>query len=249
MNDEKPIEHPELRIHDVVGGNVAWLEPLASVMLEYFPEAAGRISRLYERAHRPPDADPRFLHHQWLVEVGENAAGIAIFSYVPARNLGLGVYLIVRPAYRRLPIGKHDRLAGWLHEAILEQLAKDATAAGRTTPWGLAVEVSVPELVKQYARYGLMSLPVSYLEPHFRPCPPGEPDSGPRITWEPAQLGLFPSGPGVDPQNPQLLRDIISAFYIDHYGFAAEQPEVRRALQAVADAGITVESPGGESHD
>jgi hypothetical protein len=241
---------PGIRIHDVVDGDTAWLEPLLALGREFFPDHAAMAARLRQKAAAPAAADPRFVHHQWLIEVTGQAAAAAgaamcCFSYVPARNLGLGIYLAVRPAYRSLPVAGHSRLAGWLHAAIGQQLASDAARAGRPLPWGLAVEVSVPALVAQYWRYGLRVLPIAYREPHFpqgwRPL--DNLADLPPITWQPAELGLFPcAGRAVDVAAPQLLTDVVAAFLIDHYGFPkeSEHPEVQRMLAVASIAAASV---------
>jgi hypothetical protein len=233
-----------IRIHDVVDGDTAWLEPLLALGRAFFPDHAAMTARLRQKAAAPAAADPRFMHHQWLIEVTGQAAAAAgaamcCFSYVPARNLGLGIYLAVRPAYRSLPVAGHSRLAGWLHAAIGQQLASDAARAGRPLPWGLAVEVSVPALVAQYRRYGLRVLPIAYREPHFpegwRPL--DNLADLPPITWQPAELGLFPcAGRASDVAAPQLFTDIVAAFLIDHYGFPREHSEVQRMLATASIA-------------
>lgn len=228
-----------IRIHDVVDGDIAWLEPLLALGREFFPDHAAMAARLRQKAAAPAAADPRFVHHQWLIEVDDQVAAMHCFSYVPGRNLGLGIYLAVRPPYRRVSVAGHSRLAGWLHTAVGQQLACDATHAGRPLPWGLAAEISVPALVAQYRRYGLRVLPVAYREPHFpegwRPL--NDLADLPPITWQPAELGLFPcAGRASDVAAPQLFTDVVAAFLIDHYGFPREHPEVQRMLAAAAQA-------------
>jgi GNAT superfamily N-acetyltransferase len=224
-------------IHDVVGGNLDQLPALIALFTESFPDYAAGLPRIRRKAEQQSDSDPRFVRHQWLIEVEDAAAGMASFTYVPARNLGLGIYLAVRPAYRRRPVAGHSRLAGWLHAAIGQQLERDAVRAGQPPPWGLAVEVATPALAIQYRQYGFLELPIAYAEPQFRQdrgSSNAPPNAAP-VSWRPARLGLFPCvGREVDVRAPQLLMDIVSAFMIDHYGFPAECADVQRALAAAA---------------
>ena len=227
-----------IAVHDVVGGNVSHLPALIDLLVEGFPDSVTTLPRVRSKAERGPDADSRFIHHQWLITVSGEPAGATSFSYVPGRNIGLGIYLVIRPPYRQLAVAGHNRLASWLHLAVAQQLISDAELIGRPLPWGLAVEVSVPALAIQYRQYGFRELPVTYAEPQFPEGwrPSGNLDDLPPITWQTAQLGLFPCvGHAIDVHTPQLLTDAVAAFLIDHYGLPAEQPDVQRMLADAAN--------------
>lgn len=247
MSDTLISPEAGIAIQDVVGGNLAGLPALAELFLESFPAYAASLPRIRRKAERPPDANPRLLEHQWLIEVEGQAAGMMAFKYVCYRNVGIAAYLAVRPAYRARAVAGYPRLAGWLIATAGRQLCLDAERLGRPRPWGLAGEVVTPGVLARYIQYGALALPVSYLEPYF---PDGRSDSlspgeAPRIEWHPAQLALMPvGGAALDVHDPALLEDVVTAFLVEHYGLPADHPQVQ---QIVADARAGAHA--GRRHD
>jgi len=224
----------DLIIHDVTGGNVDHLDALVGLMEELFPQYIHNLPRVTQRAYQPPDADRRCINHQWLAEVDGNAAGLISFKYVPARNLGLLIYLAVKPAFRLPWKDIPCRLSEILLISALDQLQIDAQTAGQLAPSHLAAEVEYPELLERYKHYGFVELPVEYYEPPDS-YEPGtfrsemEPDFA---TYRPMYMGIFPARPAfVDPTEGDLLRDVLLAFYVDHYGLPEDHWTIQRALQ------------------
>jgi hypothetical protein len=192
------------------------------------------LPRVRQRAYQVADADPRFVTHQWLAEVAGNAAGLISFKYVPRRHLGLLVYLAVKPEYR-LPFNDIPcRLSEILLISALDQLRVDALQAGQPVPVHLAAEVEYSELLERYRHYGCVEFPVEYYEPPtsfdpgtYRP----DQDTG-FDAYRPMHLGVFPAqGVAVDSLDQNLLRDVLFAFYVEHYGLPEDHWTMQRALQ------------------
>ena len=161
------------------------------------------------------------------------------FKYSPKRNLGLIVYIGVKPAYRQIRV-KGCRLSEWLILSSIEQLKTDAHAAGRPTPTGMFLEVGPSRLVAHYCKFGFIELPVEYLEPHFRQPRVGFscPDDLSQVDFCKTHLGGFPLQSEIfSPTEPTMLADVILAFMVDHYGLQAEHWSVQRALHSIQKLG------------
>ena len=226
----------DLSVHELTGGNLARLEALVELFVELFPEYAHTAPRLRRKAERPADANPLFIEHQWLVDVDQEAAAMSAFKYVPGRNLGLQIYLAVRPDYRGLGWGECGRLSRLLIAAAQEQLRVDALAAGRPTPTGLVFEVLAPQLAARYREYGMVELPVEYHEPRYSPGRATllDPDGVEQVAFQRAQLGIFPiDGEQVDVNDLLFLTDTARALLNDHYGLPEEHWIVQRALESI----------------
>ena len=147
---------------------------------------------------------------------------------MPQRNLGLGIYLAIRLAYRRLTFGPQRRLSEVLIAAARAQLRTDAATAGQPPPRGLAVEVEVPQLIPHYRAYGFVELPVEYQEVRRNA------EDMQRMEFHPVQLGIFPlDGETISPYDPTLLANTVRAFLVDNYGLSEEHWVVRRALESI----------------
>ena len=235
----RPIEIPgtDVTIHDVTQGNVERLEALLDLFVEAFPRYTRYLPIMRERAIRlPADADPRFVEHQWLAEVGTQAAGFTVFKYVPGRNCGLCMAIGVRPAYRLLSAGRYRRLSELLLKSSLEQLQADALTAGRPAPVGMVLEVEEPKLVARFREYGLVELPVDYREPPFLHGRQALADASEleAMGFQPMQLGIYPiGGESFNPSDPAMLANLIYALLVDHYRLPEEHWAVRRSLDSI----------------
>ncbi len=222
-----------IAIHDVVRGNLEHLPALMELFTESFPDYAASLPRIRRKAERLPDVNPRLLEHQWLVTIAGQAAAMMAFKYVCYHNVGIGIYLAVRPAYRDRVVAGHRRMAGWLVATAARQLCLDAERLHRPRPWGLAGEVSISGVLARYVQYGALALPVNYQEPHFingrvADLAPGE---IPPLEWRPAQLALLPiDAQTVNVYDPVLLEDVVAAYLLDHYGLPIEHPQVQQIL-------------------
>jgi hypothetical protein len=224
-----------IHIHDIIGGNVERLDALLDVFVDLFPQYAHTLSRLRLKGQLPADANPHFIAHQWLVDIDHRAAGLISFKYSPNRNLGLTVYIGIKPAYRQIHV-KGSRLSEWLIASSIEQLHTDARTAGRPTPTGMFLEVEPPRLVARYCEFGFVELPIEYLEPRFRQarvdfsCP----DDPSQVSFRRTHLGGFPIQPEIfDPADLTMLTDVVLAFLVDHYGLPIGHWTVQRALHSI----------------
>jgi GNAT superfamily N-acetyltransferase len=223
-------------LHDLVGGNVARLDALLAIFAECFPQYAAVAPRLAQKALRPASANPHFIAHQWLAEVDGQAAGMFSFKYAPGRDLGLAIYLAVRPAWRSLCMDGLP-LSAWLIQSGLRQLTADAAAAGRLVPAGFFFEVEPDRLVARYREFGFVELPVEYYEPHYAQprSGPSEPTDADRVAFRRTHFGVFPVGGAPDnPTGPGVVTRAVLAFMVDHYGLPETHWAVARAVASIA---------------
>jgi GNAT superfamily N-acetyltransferase len=223
-------------LHDLVGGNVAHLDALLAVFAECFPRYAAAAPRLAQKARRPANANPHFLAHQWLAEVDGQAAGMFSFKYAPGRDIGLAVYLAVRPVWRSLQADGLP-LSAWLIQSGQRQLGADAVAAGRPVPAGLFFEVEPDRLVARYRKFGFVELPVEYYEPHYaRPrAGPSETTDGDQVSFIRTHFGVFPiAGAPDNPTGPGVVTNAVLAFMVDHYGLPKTHWAVAGAVASIA---------------
>lgn len=234
-----------LEIHDLVGGNTDLLEEYLQLYLEFLPQYARYVPVMRLRAEQPAPRDPRFDEHQWLVLRQGQPAGMTTFVYNRLRNVGIGLDLAVRPEERQLDRASQSRLAGLMIREMCKQVERDAAAQGNPTPLGVVVEVEHPALVKRYAEYGFIALPVEYYEPPFiqRALSLVEPAEIEKAGFPRLHLGFFPiEGSGFEPTNLEQLTEIIQALLVDHFGLPGNHWVVQTALDS---AGKTIqESPG-----
>ena len=226
----------DIILHDLIGGNVARLDALMAIFAECFPQYAAAAPRLAQKAHRPADANSHFIAHQWLAEVDGQAAGMFSFKYAPGRDLGLAVYLAVRPAWRSLHVDSLP-LSAWLIQSGLRQLAADAAAAERPMPAGLFFEVEPDRLVARYREFGFVELPVEYYEPRYAQprTGPGEPTDAGQVIFQRTHFGVFPSDGAPDnPTGPGVVTSAVLAFMVDHYGLPETHWVVARAVASTA---------------
>jgi len=227
--------YPGLTVHEVLGGSEHDLNDLVSVHQELFPKFAHYVPFMFERAKAPPDADPRFVEHWWLARIDGAPAGIRYFKYVPARNCALSLGIAILKPFRHLTFGSYGRFSRLLTLTSLEQVQADAKAMGRPVPVGIVAEAE-SYLLSRYDEYNFIRLPVDYQEPSSTPeaREARHAASDQALTFRPIQLGLFKlEDTSFDPQNHRVLRDMVLAFLVDHYGLAEEHPLVSRALQSI----------------
>jgi GNAT superfamily N-acetyltransferase len=229
------VKQPRLRIYDVTGGNTARLGDLENLLGKYFPCCPKYLPILRRRASNCPDADGRFVVHQWLVDVDDKPVGFLLFDYVPARDCGICLFIGINPEYRDVQFGGH-RLAQALFDAALKQLLKDAQRLECSIPLGLLLEVELQKLVTRYREYGFVELAVNYQEPIFP-----EPDMMYRdgLQWEqigfnPVTLGMFPlPGHQADLTDPQVLKNLSLAFLVDFYNLPPDSQAVQNVTESV----------------
>ncbi len=226
--------HPGLSVHEVLGGSKRDLDDLLAVHRELFAKFSSYIPYMIERAKDPPDADPCFVEHWWLARIDGEPAGIRYFKYVPARQCGLSLGIAVLKLYRHLTFGRYGRFSKLLTLTSLEQLQADAAAAGQPVPVGIVAEVE-NYLLPRYDEYDFIRLPIDYNEPSSTPeanAARGEAED--HLSFRPIQLGVFMlADTSFDPFNRQMLRQLVLAFLVDHYGLPDDHPVVCRALESI----------------
>ena len=235
-------------LHDLVGGNVARLDALLAVFAECFPQYAAAAPRLAQKAQQPADANPHFIAHQWLAEVDGQAAGMFSFKYAPGRDLGVAIYLAVRPAWRSLPVTGLP-LSAWLIGAGRRQLGADAAAAGRPVPAGIFFEVEPVRLVARYREFGFVELPVEYYEPRYTQprMGPGEPTDTRQVAFQRTHFGVFPTDSASDaPTGAGIVTSAVLAFMADHYGLPETHWAVARALASITHSVLSCDKPAAE---
>lgn len=223
----------ELTITELTDGNTAQLDDFLALQTALFPQDVRYVPVMRKRASRPADADPRFIEHQWLIRHRDEPIAVTIFKYARMRDCGIGLDIGIKPAARPSDRGRSGRLSEWLTERCLDQLASDASACGRPTPVGLAVEVESEQLVRRFRQYGFIELPLEYHEPPFiqHQLELLAHETGTRTDFRRMHLGIFATGQApLDPHDRELQRRIVLAFLVDHYGLAPDHWAVQRAL-------------------
>lgn len=242
MNYTKPLT-PQLVIHEIIAGNTALLDDFLSVFVELFPQYSYRTDRLTETANHPPDVNPLFIEHQWLVEVYGKPAAMTTFKYLPQRNLGIGVHLAIRPEFRDFNYGSFSRLSEIIIEETREQIVTDAETLGHPIPPGYVIEVVEPKLISRYSEYGFVSFDIPYHEPtiseknkafvHYD-------DQTDLLDFHPAVLGLIPiRNQQIDLKDPALLNNAINAFLIDYYELEEDHWVVRQARNTISKLNLS----------
>lgn len=233
-----PVDTPglELTIHEVLGGDADDLESLLTIHQDLFPQYGYYRPFMRERAQEPPDADPRFVEHWWLLRINGEAAAVRFFKYVPHRHCGCALAIGIKPEFRPYTLGRYRRFSEAILLGSIRQLKTDAKAAGRPTPVGMVTEIESYLRLRYYREYGYVRLPLDYLEPSFTPEaePHLEEDERAEIKFRPIELGILPlAGSPFDLSDPRVLNDVVSALLIDHYGLDEDHWAVIRARKSI----------------
>lgn len=226
----------DITISEVLGGSQRDLDDMLTIHSELSPEYAHYQPYMRTRAQHPPDANPLFIEHWWLLRFDGEAAAINITKYVPGRNCGIGLETAIRPAYRKRTFGDYSRLAEALFRTNVRQFQADAEALGRPNPVGLIGEAE-DYLLDRYDSYGFIRLPIDYLEPSNsqEALAAGEREGTSELVFHPLTLCLLKNEKSqLAPSDPAVLRDIACAFLVDHYGLPEDHANVRRALASIS---------------
>jgi hypothetical protein len=240
-----PVETPDIRltVHEVLGGCQCDQDDLLALHAALFPQYAYYQTYMRQRAQQPPNADPRFVEHWWLIRLNDQPAAIRFFKYVPERNCGLGLAVGIQPEYRQHTFGRYRRFSEAIVLASLEQLCTDAKALGKLTPVGMISEIEAYLLPRYYREYGFIRLPIDYTEPSLTAEAQKLVADTEDLVFRPMELGILPSDPArFDPQDSEMLRQIVLAFLVDHYGLSENHLIVRRALASIPTALTTEEN-------
>jgi hypothetical protein len=229
-------EDGPVRLWELIGsGDAVRLEAMLGLYARLFPQYAHYIPRMRRRAKFAAQHRPGHIVHYWLMEVEGKPAGIRTFRYIRARRCGIAVALAIDPAYREVTL-HGQRLSLHLIQACLNQVLEDARQLGDPAPLGMVNEVEYPRLMEHYKHYGIIELPVRYIEPVFPP----EQEDRPRreelalINFLPTSLGFLPN-PALNGRayNIDEVPDFALAFLVDHYGLPADHPQVQAALRSI----------------
>jgi hypothetical protein len=225
-----------LEIHDVINGNLAYLDELIALYLKLFPKYARYVPLMIRRANRLSESASLFVEHQWLTLVHGEPAALVVFKYNHKRNCGLGLDLGVHPDFRMITYNSYSRLSSLLIHLRHQQLIADAKALCAPIPLGCLVEVESPNLVAQFIKYGMNLLPVTYFEP------PAPADSVDLINSQEIQntgfaqmhLGIYPvDKEKLDIGDPMQISEFIKAFLVDHYCLEETHWAVSKSLQSI----------------
>ncbi len=238
---QTPFETPKgvVRLYDVINGkNTEYLDALVDLYREFFPVYAPVLSRVREKALLPANADPRFIRHQWVAVLEEEPIGLVSFKFARRQNLGLGLSLAVRPAYRSLAWGEYCRFSHFLNTQMVKQQEIDAAACGLPPLLGVAVEVEKitgpndprARLYEHYKEYGFVPLPITYHEPTSARSL----SSPAEEIAHPMQLFLLPvhikEGAAF---SQDILERVIDTFLIEHYGLPQDHWIVQQARESI----------------
>jgi hypothetical protein len=229
-----------VRIYDVIDGkNTEYLDALVDLYREFFPSYIPVLSRVREKAFLPANADPRFIRHQWVAVLEGEPIGLVSFKLSIKQNLGLGLSLAVRPAYRSLAWGDYRRFSHFLNTQMVRQQEIDASLCGLPPLPGIAVEVEMltgpndprARLYEHYKEYGFVLLPITYHEP----------DSA-RNLLSPVEANMHPMKLFILPLHinektelfsADMLERVINTFLVEHYGLPEDHWIVQQARRSI----------------
>lgn len=198
------------------------LGQLEQIHMEFFSDHAHVCGEWEDGlAHGWPDE--QVVVHLWLaLHEGQPAGQVVMHT-----NLRRGAVLVhfVSMHEQVRAVLPRDWLQG-LSDAFLLSGRVDASAAGRTV-WATFGEVP-PAHVHKWQRVGFHHVDIDYVEPHHGMH---WPDFGPKPRFFPMSLVVRLDGPPSIPV-PDVLRQGLRGYMLDHYGLAADDPEVLRVLGA-----------------
>jgi hypothetical protein len=229
-------EDGTVKIWELIGsGDEARVEAMLELYARLFPQYAHYIPRMRRRAALGEEHRPGHIVHYWLAEVNGQPAGIRTFRYVRERHCGIAIALAIDPVYREATVHR-QRLSLFLIHACLDQIIEDAKRLGDPPPFGMVNEVEYPHLMDHYKHYGIIELPVKYIEPIFPP----ELDGRSRaeeialLQFLPTSLGFLanPALNGITHSMENVAKFAL-AFLVDHYGLPMDHPQVQAALDSI----------------
>ncbi|MCZ2128130.1 MAG: GNAT family N-acetyltransferase [Anaerolineales bacterium] len=230
------VEEGNVAIYDVLGsGDHERIEALLELYARLFPQYEHYVPRMRRRAEFGAEHRAGHIVHYWLAEVDGRPAGLRTFRYVRNRHCGLAHALAVDPAFRGTTVGG-KRLAVFMIYECLNQIIRDAQAAGDEPPLGMVNEVDPDELMKHYIRNGLIQLPIDYVEPIFAPEAQGRSreDEINAAEFHPMKMGFLPNPQvKIEGYSKEMIENFALAFLTDHYGVPAEHPAVRQTLSTI----------------
>lgn len=234
-------------IHDVINGDVEYLEALLDLYREFFPQYLSALPDIRERAFLPANVDARFIRHQWVIVFNGLPVALVSFRYAIRQRLGLCFSIAIRPDYRSLAWDGYRRLSDFLFQQVVKQLEVDIATSGDSTLLGLVVEVEMVSsqkpylhLFARYEEYGFLPLPIAYYEPAFVRGNADDPSLlGALQGAQPMQLYMLPtcSEMQVYLQRIRLLNSVVDALLLDHYGLAENHEIVKQARKSIENLG------------
>lgn len=225
--------------------NVEHWDAMLDLYCEFFPQYFSALSRDDQRKVLSEPLDPRYMRHRWFVTWNGHPAGLVSFEYIIQYDLGVCLSIAIRPEFRSLAWGDYRRLSDFLIRQMVKQLITDAAGSGHLAPFGVVVELDVPNsiadpalkksrlgLFERYQEYGFLPLNVTYHEPAFVRHP--ESSQIPSENAQPMQLCLLPIRAYGITQLPQreMLNQVIEALLVSHYGL----PENHWIVQLARDS-------------
>lgn len=231
-----------VRIYDVMGGkNTEYLDALLELYREFFPSYIPVLPKVREKALSPVNLDSRFISHQWVAVLEKEPIGLVSFRFETRQNLGLGLSLAIRPAYRSLAWDNYRRFSHFLNTQMVEQQEIDASMCGLPPLLGVAVEVEQltgpndprARLYEHYKEYGFVPLPITYHEPDSaRNLLSSTEDNA-----HPMQLFILPVHiKENDIFSVDTLEWVINVFLVEHYGLSQDHWIVQEALKSIEKA-------------
>lgn len=211
----------ELVIHDLVNGNSRYIEDYLIIYRELFPQYVRYIPVMRRRSETAALESEIEKWHQWLLMVGGEPVGIVGFLYNRKRNVGLLMDFAIYPHARKIQVDGYVSFSFFILDLVMRQLITDAQENRFIAPLCMAAEVLHPPLLKKYEEYGYRKFSVDYFEP---PSTPELEKVGDKIEnlsavdYGMMHVGAFPiPGHPFDESAPDIVKDVLSAFLIDHY--------------------------------
>ncbi len=235
----------ELVIHKIIDGNTSRLDDFLDLFTTLFPQYRYRSETLTETAQAQANANPKFIEHQWLIDINNVPAAMTTFKFAPQRNIGIGVHLAIQPEFRNYTYGNFTRLSEIIIQETREQFVIDAQAHGQPIPPGYIIEVVEPKLIKRYQEYGFIPFDVPYFEPTISKKNRAFVNYDPSqdiMEFHPAVIGIIPiRNQKIDPQKPRLLKKAVDAFLLDYYELEESHWVYQKAIESISEKKLPME--------
>lgn len=232
------IKEIKLVIHDLIGGNSAFIDQYLALYVELFPEYIRYLPLMRQRAEKPINESANEVWHQWLLQIDGEAAGMVGFLYNKHRNTGVLMDFAIKPEARKIRYKNHQGFSELSLQMAMQQLVLDSQSRGSLSPLFMIAEVEHERLLRKYMEYGYLKFPVEYYEP---PYPSEltevsvETENLDKMGYKQMYLGAFQiPGHSFDPNDSEIVKTALLTMLVDHYGLSADHWLMKKMLLEIS---------------
>jgi hypothetical protein len=236
MPAEVIFSNDEVKVYELLNsGDLNRINAFLALYERFFPKYAHYTPRMRRRTQLPSQARTGHKVHYWLIEYQDTPIGLFMFRFISHRKCGAGTALALDSSVRGVEVhGKS--LTAFLFKKVLNQLKEDALSMGHSEYFGMVAEVEHLGLMKRFEKLGMIELPVKYFEPIFPPETNelAKEEVIDKIRFIPAHFTIMPHANSNDKNySPQLLKDFLLAFLVDHYNLEENHDKVQEMLASI----------------